>query len=122
MTTPARPRPLGLALAGLLLAAGGPALLAETPPATLDGAALYQENCATCHRRGKAGAIPLTDTTAWTTRIKEHGRDHLVKRAIKGFSTPAGDEMPARGGNDELTDAEVAAAVDYIISQQTPAN
>ncbi|MFH1496736.1 MAG: c-type cytochrome [Verrucomicrobiota bacterium] len=117
MNTPIRPRLSGTALfVGLLLAAGGPVFAADTP-AVLDGATIYQENCATCHRRGKAGAIPLTDTAAWSARVKEHGRDHLVKRAISGFSTPAGDEMPPRGGNDELNDAQVAAAVDHIISQ-----
>lgn len=118
MNTPLRPRLPGSALyVGLLLAAGGPVFAEVT--ATLDGATIYQENCATCHRRGKAGAIPLTDTAAWSARVKEHGRDHLVARAIKGFSTPAGDEMPSRGGNDDLTDAQVAAAVDHIISQTT---
>ncbi len=118
MNTPLRPRLLGPALiAGLLLAAGGPVF--ADAPATIDGAAIYEENCATCHRRGKAGAIPLTDTAAWSARVKEHGRDQLVARAIKGFSTPAGDEMPSRGGNDDLTDAQVAAAVDHIIRQTT---
>lgn len=104
---------------GALLATGGLLPAQAETVVTIDGATIYQENCSTCHRRGKAGAPVITVAADWTSRIAQ-GRDTLIKHALKGYSGPAGHEMPARGGNDDLTDTEVTAAVDYILSQVQP--
>jgi len=40
----------------------------------------------------------------------------LVQHATEGFYGDVG-EMPARGGNAELTDEEVAAAVHFMASR-----
>ena len=39
-----------------------------------------------------------------------HGVEHLYENAIKGLNA-----MPPRGGNLTLSDADVKAAVDYMI-------
>lgn len=75
------------------------------------GKAIYDANCIACHSTGAAGAPKLGDTAAWAPRIKT-GPAALFTSASKGKGV-----MPARGGNPKLTDAEVRAAVDYIISQ-----
>jgi len=55
----------------------------------------------------------------WMARLAK-GRNALVHSALNGFTGPTGEEMPPRGGRPELTDAEVMAAVDYIISTVNP--
>lgn len=75
------------------------------------GKAIYDSTCSACHNTGAAGAPKLGDVTAWAPRIKT-GVAALVASASKGKGV-----MPARGGNPKLTDAEVQAAVNYIISQ-----
>ena len=60
--------------------------------------------------------IPQTgDAVAWSPRI-EKGVDVLYANAINGYTGEMG-MMPAKGGNPALSDDEVKAAVDYIISE-----
>lgn len=79
------------------------------------GQQVYRGDCYNCHDLGKKGAPRLADGAAWSPRLAQ-GTDILIRHAIEGYYGPAGDEMPARGGNDALTDADVAAAVRYMIS------
>ena len=81
---------------------------AAVPP---NGKAIYDKTCVACHGTGAAGAPKLGDGGAWAPRIKT-GPAALSASAIKGKGA-----MPARGGNANLSDAEVQAAVNYIISQ-----
>lgn len=78
------------------------------------GKSTYDSVCFACHAQGIAGAPKHGDVATWETRVAQ-GRDTLVQRAITGFTGPAG-MMPARGGNPTLTDAQVAAAVDYMLA------
>lgn len=41
----------------------------------------------------------------------------MYERAIVGFTGASGMPMPPKGGNTALSDDEVKAAVDYMISQ-----
>ena len=76
------------------------------------GKAAYEKSCALCHAAGLAGA-PKTGVAAdWAPRLAR-GASALQASALKG--TPRG--MPARGGNLELKDAEVGAAVGYMLAQ-----
>ena len=50
----------------------------------------------------------------WAARIAE-GNDTLYAHAIQGFQGKGG-VMPPKGGNTTLADADVKAAVDYMIS------
>lgn len=76
---------------------------------------IYKSVCSACHDAGVAGAPKLGDKAAWAPRIAQ-GADTLHKHALQGFQGKTG-VMPARGGWANLSDAEVAAAVDYMVSQ-----
>ncbi len=73
--------------------------------------AIYTASCAACHTTGAAGAPKLGDNAAWAPRIKA-GSETLYISAIKGKNA-----MPPKGGNASLSDADVKAAVDYMVSQ-----
>jgi cytochrome c5 len=55
------------------------------------------------------------DAGLWAKRIAK-GLDTLYASAINGVQGNAG-VMPAKGGNPALSNAEVKAAVDYIVAQ-----
>ena len=79
------------------------------------GKATYDASCSVCHGAGIAGAPKFGDKTAWAPRIAQ-GADTLHSHALKGFQGKAG-VMPAKGGNTALADADVKAAVDYMVSK-----
>ena len=82
--------------------------------ASADGKSVYSGKCAACHASGVAGAPKLGDKAAWTARIAQ-GNDTLYTHAIKGYQGKKGF-MPAKGGFMDLSDAEVKAAVDHMVS------
>ena len=43
------------------------------------------------------------------------GKAVLLQHALNGFQGPSGSEMPARGGNDALSDEQVKNAVEYML-------
>lgn len=92
------------------------AMLAGCSPGEQPGQAIWQNNCQVCHGPGLAGAPRIGHKTDWAARLAK-GTDTLVEHAIHGYAGPGGHEMPARGGNPSLTDADIAAAVNYMISQ-----
>jgi cytochrome c5 len=67
--------------------------------------------CSACHAVGALGSPKIGDKGAWGPRISQ-GYETLVKHAIAGLRA-----MPARGGNAELTDVEVARAVAFMANQ-----
>jgi cytochrome c5 len=77
----------------------------------LAGEAVYTSTCQACHGSGAAGAPKVGDTAAWGGRIAQ-GYDTLVKHAITGIRA-----MPAKGGNPDLDDVEVARAVVHMANQ-----
>ena len=85
------------------------------PIAAADGAdrikTIYTASCAACHTSGAAGAPKLGDKSTWAPRIKS-GTDTLYNSALKGKNA-----MPAKGGNTSLSDDDVKAVVDYMVSQ-----
>jgi cytochrome c5 len=98
-TAPAQPAP-----------AAGPA--AETAqPDLARGEQTYRRACAFCHDKGVAGAPKIGDTAAWAPRLAL-GMDALYASSLRGKGA-----MPAKGGNPALADADVRAAVDYLVAQ-----
>ena len=83
-------------------------------PAAAGGEGVYKAACVACHGAGIAGAPKLGDKAAWSTRTAQ-GKTILYDHAIRGFQGKAG-VMPAKGGNTALADADVKAAVDYMVS------
>lgn len=98
----------------LNLAAAGAAAATGTAQAA-DGAGTYNSACAACHATGAAGAPKVGDKAAWTARIKQ-GNKTLYDHAIKGYQGKKGF-MPAKGGQAQLSDAAVKAAVDHMVSK-----
>lgn len=84
-------------------------------PELVRGRAVWAERCAPCHLHGLVGAPRIQDRAAWAPRIAK-GTDVLVRHAIQGFESPAGTQMPARGGHPELGDEDVAAAVAFVVA------
>jgi len=80
-----------------------------------EGATIYENNCATCHQAGIMGAPKTGDSEAWQERIAQ-GMPTLIEKSINGYT---GEKfmMPARGGNPELTDSEVANAVAWMVEE-----
>jgi cytochrome c5 len=79
------------------------------------GKKVYDTACTTCHATGVAGAPKLGDKALWAPRIAQ-GMDTLYTHSIKGFQGKVG-VMPPKGGFVNLSDAEVKAAVDYMVAK-----
>lgn len=92
-----------------------PASQAPAVASSADGAAIYAKACVTCHGAGLAGAPKLGDAADWGPRIAQ-GEALLLEHSIKGFTGKKG-MMPPRGGFMNLSDEEMRAAVDYMVSQ-----
>ena len=92
--------PLGLAVSTALLMTGH--------VVAADGKEIYNKSCALCHA---ALSPKLSDKAAWEPRLKQ-GNDALVAAVVKGKGT-----MPAKGGAAKLSEADIKAAVDYMVEQ-----
>ncbi len=75
----------------------------------IDGEGIYNNICMACHETGAAGAPVRADEAAWAERT-EQGFATLLEHAINGIGA-----MPARGGNPNLSDEEMEAAVAYMV-------
>jgi cytochrome c5 len=99
-------------------AGGGKLVPAATAPAPAPAAAaadgkgktVYDQACVACHGQGVAGAPKFGDKSAWAPRIQT-GMDALYTTSLKGKGA-----MPPKGGNTTLADADVKAAVDYMVA------
>ncbi len=88
---------------------------AAAPPPGRNGQQVYQATCVACHGAGIAGAPKLGDKSQWAKHIAK-GRDTLYTSAVNGVQGSTG-AMPPKGGNPALSDAEVRAAVDYMVAR-----
>jgi len=88
--------------------------VAAAAPAKADAAAgkkLYDSSCTACHATGVAGAPKLGEKAAWATRASA-GLDALTANVIKGKGA-----MPPKGAAAAATEAEIRAAVQYMLAQ-----
>lgn len=92
-------RPIILLLASLAL----PAFAAER-----SGAEVYESTCSECHAKGKHHAPIFGNAKQWNKLVRE-GLNDLVPAALAGLR-----KMPAKGGNPDLSDLEVARAVIHM--------
>jgi cytochrome c5 len=115
--------PAAAASATPAVATAAPVVAALIPVAVPAGAAsavagggesTYKAACVACHGAGIAGAPKFGDKAAWASRVAQ-GKPTLYEHAIKGYQGKAG-VMPAKGGNSALADADVQAAVDYMVA------
>jgi cytochrome c5 len=75
------------------------------------GKARFDATCSACHSTGVAGAPKLGDKAAWEPRIAQ-GMDALMHSAINGKNA-----MPPRGTCATCSDAELKAAIEYMVSK-----
>ena len=92
---------------GVLVVAVMAVLVTAGPVAAADGKASYDKSCGACHN---AMAPKLGDKAAWAPRIGA-GAAALTASAIKGKGV-----MPPKGGST-LSDADMKAAVEYMVSK-----
>lgn len=96
------------AVASTAVASAAPAASASAGAA--EGKKVYDTTCVVCHGAGIAGAPKFGDKAQWAAHLKL-GIDTLHNSAIKGKGV-----MPPKGGNASLSDADVKAAVDYMVA------
>lgn len=84
---------------------------AQKTAAAADGKAVYDKVCVACHQVSVAGSPKLADKAAWAPRIKT-GTDALVQSVIKGKGA-----MLPKAGNPALSEGEIRAAVEFMVSQ-----
>jgi cytochrome c5 len=75
------------------------------------GEEIYNGTCIACHAQGINGAPILGNNKMWAKRAPQ-GEEVLLEHASQGYGL-----MPAKGGNTDLSDEEVAAAIKYMLSQ-----
>jgi len=75
------------------------------------GKQVVEAVCSACHATGKDGAPRIGDETAWSGRASQ-GLTALTQHAIQGIR-----QMPAHGGNPDVTDFEIERAVTYMVNQ-----
>ncbi len=95
-------------------AAPAPTAAAATSKASgavsANGKKTFDTTCVVCHGTGVAGAPKFGDKAAWAPHLA-HGVDALYESALHGKNA-----MPPKGGNATLSDADVRAAVNYMVS------
>lgn len=94
----------------------GEAPVVEAAPVVAEASAgggeqIVTQVCALCHSTGMMSSPKLGSASDWAPRI-EKGVDTLYANAINGLNM-----MPARGGRPDLSDDDVKAAVDHMLSQ-----
>jgi len=97
------------ALASVPQAASAPAAGAQSADAAQAGKALYGQVCQACHAAGVLNAPKFGDKAAWAPRLKEP-MDTVYNYALHGKGA-----MPPKGGSN-APDADVKAAVDYMVN------
>lgn len=80
----------------------------QAPLAADAGATLYDKQCKICHEGGLLNAPKFGDKAAWAPRLAK-GKETLYLHSAKGFN-----KMPAQV-NADVSEAQVHAAVDYMI-------
>ena len=111
---PNQPAPVATAPVAV---AAAPAPAGKAAPAAAGGdsggkgKSIFDTTCMACHATGAAGAPKIGDKTAWAPRLKE-GMPTVYGIAMKGKGA-----MPPKGGNATLSEADVKAAVDYMVSK-----
>lgn len=86
----------------------------QTAELELSGAQAYETVCASCHESGLNGAPVTGDADAWSDRSM-HWEAVLFEHAKNGYM-----QMPAKGGEPELSDQSVVAAAEYMLSITYP--
>lgn len=79
--------------------------------ANAEGDVIYRQVCAACHATGVAGAPKLGDKADWARRLVA-GRASMLSAVLRGKG-----QMPPKGGNASLSDRDVEAAMEFMLSK-----
>ena len=79
------------------------------------GKNLHDSACKICHGSGVAGAPVTGNSDDWQERIKQD-KAIIYQHALEGYQGDSG-VMPAKGGQTQLDDGAVKAAVDYMLEK-----
>jgi cytochrome c5 len=90
-------------------AAAAPVVATAPAGGAATGKALYDQACSVCHAAGVANAPKFGDKAAWAPRIAS-GIDALTQSVVKGKGA-----MPAKGTAMSASDADIKAAVAYMV-------
>jgi len=75
------------------------------------GEEVFNGTCIACHAQGLNGAPILGNNKMWGKRVGQ-GEEALLEHARNGYGL-----MPAKGGNTDLTDEQLAAAIKFMLSK-----
>lgn len=84
-------------------------VVAQTAPTPKSGQEIYETVCGPCHATGLLEAPKYGDKAGWEARIAK-GEATLIQNAINGLNN-----MPARGGQPNLSDDEIKSTVQYML-------
>jgi len=84
---------------------------AHEAAAQKSGKEVVESICVSCHGTGKGGAPKIGDKKAWSKRSAS-GLSSLTQSALKGIRN-----MPAHGGDQALSDLELARAIAHMVNQ-----
>ncbi|MCU0976810.1 MAG: c-type cytochrome [Steroidobacteraceae bacterium] len=95
--------------------ASSPEAQPPTPPDKVAaGFAAYQRACAACHEEGLDGAPATGRAEDWS------GRSWLWQAVLVEHAKLGYFDMPARGGDTTLSDEDVQAAAEYMLTLTHP--
>ncbi|WP_101758387.1 cytochrome c5 family protein [Oceanicoccus sp. KOV_DT_Chl] len=77
----------------------------------VEGEVLYKANCKVCHAQAINGAPIPGNKKMWGARAQQ-GITTLVQHASEGYEL-----MPAKGGNNALTDQQLELAITFMLSK-----
>ncbi len=99
-----------LATGAILIALSWPAAAQAQHP-DRSGKEVVESLCISCHGTGASGAPKIGDKKAWAARSAQ-GLSSLSKHALDGIR-----QMPAHGGNPNLSNTEIERAITYMVNQ-----
>jgi cytochrome c5 len=82
----------------------------DTQGVQIDGEKVFEQACFSCHGTGFYGAPLIGDPYDWQERLAR-GETELIANTLRGLNS-----MPAKGGCAACSDAEIQAAVRYLIN------
>ena len=83
---------------------------ADTP----NGVEVYRNTCSACHDEGANGAPRIGHPEDWS------GRSPLWEAVLFEHAKTGFLDMPAKGGNEALDDADVGKAAEYMLRSTFP--
>tara|TARA_R110002110_G_scaffold70800_5_gene189537 strand:- start:6251 stop:6760 length:510 start_codon:yes stop_codon:yes gene_type:complete len=80
------------------------------------GREIYGDTCVACHGEDGKGALPGTPDFTDKGGVLSQPRATLIYNIANGFQSPGSAmAMPAKGGNEDMTDEDIKAVLEYLL-------